>query len=91
MDPKTAKIIVELQLADIDGLLNGLYDEADILHGDTRTSFQIVRQDLQQQLQILNDQILLLKILREESTTAWIYRIELHGGPYRRANTSLQT
>ena len=66
MDPKTAKIIVELQLADIDDLLNGLYGEADIPNGDTRTSFQIMRQDLQQQLQILNDQIFLLKILSEE-------------------------
>ena len=55
MDPKTAKIIVELQLADIDDLLNGLYGEADIPNGDTRTSFQIMRQDLQQQPQVLND------------------------------------
>jgi hypothetical protein len=66
MDPETAKVIVELQLADINGLFDGLYDEADIPIGDAHTSFQIMRQDLEQQLQILEGLFLLLKILREE-------------------------
>jgi E3 ubiquitin-protein ligase RNF144 len=66
MDPETAKVAVELQIADINGLFDGLYDKADIPNGDARTSFQIMRKDLEQQLQILEGQLLLLKILREE-------------------------
>jgi E3 ubiquitin-protein ligase RNF144 len=66
MDPETAKLAVELQLADIKDLLNGLYDNEDILDGDERTSFQMMRGDLQQQLQVLEGQVLTLKILREE-------------------------
>ena len=66
MDPETAKVAVELQLADINDLFDGLYNEEDIPDGDSRTSFQIMQQDLKQQLQILEGQLLLLKILREE-------------------------
>lgn len=66
MDPETSKIIVELQLADINDLFDDLYNETKIPSGDARTSFEIMRQDLEQQLQILEGQVLLLKILREE-------------------------
>lgn len=69
MDPDSAKVAVELQLADINGLFDGLYDDVEIPTGDARTSFQIMRQDLEQQLQILEGQVLLLKILREEHET----------------------
>lgn len=66
MDPATAKLAVELQLADINDLLDGLYDSEDLPEGDGRTSFQMLRRDLQQQLQVLEGQVLTLKILKEE-------------------------
>lgn len=66
MDPKTAKIAVQLQLADISDILDGLYDGEDLPDGDARTSFRIMRRDLQKQLQVLEGQILTLKILKEQ-------------------------
>jgi E3 ubiquitin-protein ligase RNF144 len=67
MHSETAKIAVELQLADINSLLNNdLYDEVDIPSGDTRTSLQIMRQDLEQQLQVLEGKDFLVQVLREE-------------------------
>jgi E3 ubiquitin-protein ligase RNF144 len=66
MDPASAKVATELQIADINGLFDCLYDDAEIPHGDARTSFQMLRQDLQRQLQIFESQVLVLKILKEE-------------------------
>jgi E3 ubiquitin-protein ligase RNF144 len=66
MDPETAKIAVQLQLNDINDLLDGLYDGEDLEDGDARASFQIMRSDLQKQLQILEGQVLTLNILKEE-------------------------
>jgi E3 ubiquitin-protein ligase RNF144 len=66
MEPGTAKLAVQLQIADINDLLDGLYDGEDIPNGDARTSFQIMRCDLEQQLQVLDGQVLTLVILRQE-------------------------
>jgi E3 ubiquitin-protein ligase RNF144 len=66
MDPASAKVAAELQLADINSLFDCLYDEAEIPNGDARTSFQIMRHDLERQLLIFESQVLVLKILREE-------------------------
>lgn len=66
MDTATAKLAVELQLEDINDLLDGLYDEEEIPDCDSRSSFLVLRYDLQRQLQVLEGQILTLKILREE-------------------------
>jgi hypothetical protein len=66
MDPETAKLAVELQLEDINDLLDVLYDEDEILKGDLRFSFLIMRYALQRQLQILDGRVLAVKILRKE-------------------------
>ena len=66
MDPETAKMAIQLQLADIDDLLDGLYDDEDLPTGDARSGFELMRQDLQKQLQVLTGQVLSLNILREE-------------------------
>lgn len=66
MDPATAKLAVELQLHDIADLLNGLYDEDELPEGDARSSFHILQDDLNQQLEVLECQVLVLKILKEE-------------------------
>jgi hypothetical protein len=66
VDPETAKVAVELQLADINDLLDGLYDNEDLPEGDARESFQVLRYDLHQQLQILEGQVLMLKILKHK-------------------------
>jgi hypothetical protein len=66
MDPKTAQVAVELQLANIDDLLDGLYDEEEIPEGDRRVSFQLLRCDFQRQLHVLEGQALALRILKEE-------------------------
>jgi hypothetical protein len=66
MDPATAKLAIQLQLDDIDDLLDSLYDSIDLPDGDARTGFEMMRTDLQQQLQIFEGQVLTLKILREE-------------------------
>jgi E3 ubiquitin-protein ligase RNF144 len=66
MDTATAKLAVELQLRDISDLLDGLYDENELPEGDERLSFQVTQRDLYQQLQILEGQTLVFKILREE-------------------------
>jgi hypothetical protein len=42
MDPETAKVAVELQLADINDLLDGLYDNEDLPKGDARESFKVL-------------------------------------------------
>ena len=64
MDPATAKLAIELQLADIDELLDGIYET--LPPGDQRAGYEMMQQDLQRQLQILEGQILTLKILKEE-------------------------
>lgn len=66
MDPRTTKLAIELQLADIDDLLDGLYDVEVLPEGDARTSLQLMRSSLQEQLRTLEDQIFILKILKQE-------------------------
>lgn len=66
MGPNTAKLAIELQLSDIDDLLYSLYDTEDLPDGDARTSFELMRGDLQEQLRILEGQMLTLRILKEE-------------------------
>jgi hypothetical protein len=46
MDPETAWFAVLIQLADIDDLLDGLYDDDDLPEGDARDSFQLLQEDL---------------------------------------------
>ncbi|KAJ4361803.1 hypothetical protein N0V83_010744 [Neocucurbitaria cava] len=70
MNPHTALIAVRLQLADIDDLLDNLYDDTEIPDGDARLSFQVLRRDLQHQLQVLEGQVLALKILANEHENA---------------------
>ncbi len=66
MDPETAKIAVQLQIGDIDGLLDSLYSDEDLPEGDSRTSYEMLREDLRQQLPVIEGQILTLKMLRAD-------------------------
>lgn len=66
MDPATAKLAVELQLEDINDMLDSLYDDEELPDSDSCASFLVMRYDLLRQLQILEGQVLTLKILREE-------------------------
>jgi E3 ubiquitin-protein ligase RNF144 len=66
MDPATAKLAVELQLEDIHDLLDGLYEEEELPDGDARTGLQMMQRELNQQLDILQGQVLVLQILKEE-------------------------
>jgi putative sterol carrier protein len=66
MDTATAKLAVELQLKDAHELLENIDEDEDILNGDSRSSFLVLYYDLQRQLQMLEGQILTLKILRKE-------------------------
>jgi hypothetical protein len=66
MDPETARLAVLILLADIDDLLDGLYNDDDLPDGDARDSFQLMRGDLQRQLQVLEGQVLTLKVLKDE-------------------------
>ena len=77
MDPDTAKLVMQLQIADINDLLDGLYDDKDMLDGDSRISFQKIREDLQKHLQLLEGQVLTLKILREEHESRVAFSILL--------------
>jgi len=66
MDPATAKVAIQILLADTDDLLDDLYDNTELPDGDSRTSFQVMRSDLQQQLQVLESQVLALTLLKNE-------------------------
>ncbi|KAH9873267.1 hypothetical protein J1614_005665 [Plenodomus biglobosus] len=66
MDPTTARLAVQLQLADIDDLLDDLYDSIEITDKNTRASFRVLQTDLRSQLEVLEGQILTLKILKDE-------------------------
>jgi E3 ubiquitin-protein ligase RNF144 len=65
MDAETDKLTIQLQLIDIKDLLDSLSADED-REGDTRRSFELIESDLQRQLQVLEDRILTLKIMREE-------------------------
>jgi E3 ubiquitin-protein ligase RNF144 len=66
MDPLTAKLAAELQLAEIDELLDDPPDN-DALEGDVRAGLQIMRCDLQQMLRSLEGQVLTLRNLGQNS------------------------
>jgi E3 ubiquitin-protein ligase RNF144 len=66
MDQKTARLAAVIQLVDIDDLLDGLYDDDDPPEGDARDSFQLLRDDLEIHLEVLEQQVLTLKIFNEE-------------------------
>lgn len=66
MDPQTAKTAIELQLADIADLLDSLYDDEESAQGDERASVQTIQRDLQQQLSLLEGQVSVINILKDE-------------------------
>jgi E3 ubiquitin-protein ligase RNF144 len=65
MEPAATKVAVELQLADINDQLDGLYDEPEITDHD-RARLQLLRADLHQQLQILEQHLHTLNVMRGE-------------------------
>lgn len=67
MDPRTAKIIAQLQLQDIMGTLDSLYDDEPRPTGDELSALTLIQRDLQHQIARLDDQMLVLQILREEN------------------------
>lgn len=66
MDPQTAKLAMELQLADVADLLDSLYTEEILPPGDERASLETIQRDLEHQLLLLEVQILVVKILKNE-------------------------
>lgn len=66
LDLATAKLAIELQLADIDDLLDSLYDTEDLPESDARTSFEIIKTDFQEELLTLEVKILSLSISKAE-------------------------
>lgn len=66
MDPQTARIAIQLQLADIADLLDSLYDDEAPAEGDERASLQTIQCDLQLQLTLLEGQVLVINILKDE-------------------------
>jgi hypothetical protein len=66
MDQKKARLAAVIQLVDIDDLLDGLYDDDDPPEGDARDSFQLLRDNLEIHLEVLEQQVLTLKIFNEE-------------------------
>jgi E3 ubiquitin-protein ligase RNF144 len=66
MDPQTAKTAIELQLADIADLLDSLYDNEESAQGDERAGVQTIQRDLQQQLSLLEGQVSVINILKDE-------------------------
>ncbi|XPT04322.1 hypothetical protein M3J09_013402 [Ascochyta lentis] len=66
MDPQTAKVAIQLQLADIAELLDSLYNDNEISEGDERTSLQTLQSELTHQLALLEGQVLVVKILKDE-------------------------
>ncbi|KAJ4400131.1 hypothetical protein N0V91_008922 [Didymella pomorum] len=66
MDQHTAKRAIQLQLEDIADLLNSLYDEGEPEQGDERASLQTIQHDLQQQLTLVEGQVLVINILKDE-------------------------
>ncbi|KAF2994361.1 hypothetical protein E8E13_001183 [Curvularia kusanoi] len=67
MDPRTAMLAVQLQLADIAEILNDIQINKDKRAKDEeRASLETVQQDLVQQLATLEGQVLVIKILKQE-------------------------
>ena len=66
MDPLTAKVAIQLQLADIADLLDSLYSDDPTPQGDERASLETIQRDLTQQLSLLEGQVLVIKILKNE-------------------------
>jgi len=66
MNPHTAKIAIQLQLADIADLLDSLYGDGESAQGDERASLQTIQHDLQQQLTLLEGQVLVINILKDK-------------------------
>lgn len=66
MDPRTAKVAIELQLEDIDVLLRSLTTSNDVVSINERAGLEIVQRDLVQQLTELENHILVTNILSDE-------------------------
>lgn len=66
MDPETAKLAVEMQLADIAAIIDDLYFDEDDPDHDEIASFRMMERDMQRQLEILEGQVLTLNILKDE-------------------------
>ncbi|KAI8936616.1 hypothetical protein NX059_007015 [Plenodomus lindquistii] len=66
MDPVTAQLAVELQLADIDTLLDDHYENEKLVDSDTRANFRFLQDDLRSKLETLEGQVLSLKVLRDQ-------------------------
>ncbi|KAF3040566.1 hypothetical protein E8E11_000394 [Didymella keratinophila] len=66
MDPQTVKLAIQLQLEGIADLLDSLYDDGEPVQGDERASLHTIQQDLQQQLTLLEGQVLVINILKDE-------------------------
>lgn len=65
MDPRTAKLAIQFVLADIEDLLAPLYEDI-LLPDDQQAGLEVMRTDLHNQLEILEGQILTIKILEQE-------------------------
>ncbi|KZM25640.1 zinc ion binding [Ascochyta rabiei] len=66
MDPQTAKVAIQLQLADLADLLDSLYNDNEVPEGDERASIEMIQRDLTHQLSLLEGQVLVIKILKDE-------------------------
>ncbi|KAJ4333866.1 hypothetical protein N0V95_009321 [Ascochyta clinopodiicola] len=66
MDFQTAKVAIQLQLADLAELLNSLYNDNEVPEGDERTSLETTQRDLNHQLSLLEGQVLVINILKVE-------------------------
>lgn len=66
MDPQTAKVAAQLQLRDIADLLDSLYDDAPPPEGDELAALTLTQRNLRQQLARLEDQIIIIQILKAE-------------------------
>ncbi|KAJ8117531.1 hypothetical protein OPT61_g1279 [Boeremia exigua] len=66
MDPRTAKVAIQLQLGDIAELLDSFSTSNDAAVDAERASLKTIHGELSQQLTVLEGQILVVKILKDE-------------------------
>lgn len=74
MDLQTARIAIQLQLDDIADLLDSLYGDGEPSQGDERASLQTIQCDLQQQLTLLEGQVLVINIFRDEYNERVVFK-----------------
>ena len=68
MDPQTAMVILQLQLADIEELLDSISST------NERASLEVIQQDLTTQLATLGSELLVIRILKVEHNDRVSYR-----------------